>query len=228
MWRKLTWLVVLVLSISPFARGQSPVLSEKRFYNNSIDAALGNLIEEQKAIFTGPEYTQYYVDKGNPGNPFFSNTQPESITYDGVRYTGITFIYDTFLDEIIVANPDNKWIAVNKARITSFSLGGHRFELINNRKDITPGFFEILYKDDHLSLIARWSKAFKASVWQEEAEFYLVREKAIAFSSKKELLEIFSEKQKEIKTYIRQNHLRFKKDKSTSFTRIVKFYSSIR
>jgi hypothetical protein len=228
MSRKFIWIALLVLSASRYATAQSPILSERRFYRNSIDAALGNVNEEQKAIYAGPEYKQYYVSTGNPGNPFFSNTKPESITYNGIRYTGITFIYDTFLDEIIVSNPDNKWIYINKDKVTGFSLGGHQFELMNSRSDIEKGFYEILFRTESISLIARWSKAFKASAWKEEVDFHIIRDKAYAFNTKKELLEILSDKQKEIKTYIRQNHLNFKKDKSASVTKVVQYYSSIR
>ena len=206
---------------------QSSILSEKRFYNNSIEAAVGNQIEEQKTIYTGPEYTQYFVTKGNAGHPFFQNTQPESITYDGVRYSSVSYVYDTFLDEIIVANPDGIWISVNKNKVTDFSLGGHYFQKINFRDDMPAGFYEILFKHDHISLVARWSKAFKASVWKEEVDFYVIREKAYSFQSKRELLEVLKDKQSEIKNYIRQNNLKFRKNKSSAFTDVVRFYSSL-
>jgi hypothetical protein len=197
------------------------IFTESRFYASSIDYALDNLIEEQKAIYTGPLYFQYLVKMGNDGHPFYHNLQPESILYDGIVYSSVNFIYDVFLDEVIVINLD-------KRKIEYFFLGGHKFKKIGDVTRLPSGFYEVIYDNDAISLLAKWTKVFRASIWKEKASFFVVKEKVYPVHSKKEMLDVFADKEKEIKNFIRQHKLKFKKDKSTSFGKVVAFYSSLK
>ena len=215
--------------LSQSVQAQVNATSEKIFYASSVRAALGNLAENEKAIYSGPLYTQYFVNMGNDGHPFYHSLQPEGIMYDSILYSTVNFIYDVFLDEVVVINPDSAWICVNKNKISYFLLGGHKLKRIENVDGLPPGFYEVLYEDNGISLFAKWTKVFNASVWKEKVSFFVLKEKVYPVHSKTEIIDALADKESEVKGFIRQNKLRFKKSqKVESFTRIVGFYSSIR
>lgn len=207
---------------------QTTLLPERLFYASSIEAAVSTLKEEKKAVFTGPEYKQYFVNKGNDGHPFFMDMRPEWLIYDGVLYSSVFFVYDIFFDRVIVARPDTAWVSLNNSKISEFSLGGHRFKRIVDRNDLPGGFYEILFTSNNILLAVKWSKAFKASVWKEEANYVMIDENVSFFRSKKQLLKILNDRQTEIRNYIHKNNLDFKANKSLAFTSLVRYYSSLK
>jgi hypothetical protein len=230
MTRYFIWFVLLLsLRCLPHVQAQVNTASEKRFYASSVKAALGNLAEDEKAIYSGPLYTQYFVKMGNDGHPFYHSLQPEAIMYDSILYSSVNFIYDIFLDEVVVINPDSAWICLNKKKVNYFLLGGHKLTKIQNVNGLPSGFYEVLYEDNDISLFAKWTKVFNASVWKEKVSFFVVKEKVYAVHNKRELLDALGDRESEIRNFIRQNKLRFKKaQKIESFAKIVGFYSSIR
>lgn len=185
------WFAFLLPSLQPslFAQAQVSVATEKRFYTSSVKAALGNLAESEKAIYSGPLYKQYFVNMGNDGHPFYHSLQPEGIMYDSILYSSVNFIYDIFLDEVVVINPDSAWISINKNKVSYFLLGGHKLARIQNVNGLTPGFYDVLYEDKDISLFAKWTKVFNASVWKEKVSFFVVKEKVYPVNSKSEILE---------------------------------------
>jgi hypothetical protein len=207
--------------------GQSTIQSEQKFYNTSIQNAISNINEEQKAIYTGPVYVQYFIKMGNDGHPFFPSLKPESITYSDIPYARVNFIYDIFKDEIAVLNPDSNWICLDKSKISKFSISGHHLRKIDTLSGIPSGFYEILHEGSNTLLLAKWSKLFKASVWVEKVTFFLITEKVYPLSNKKDLLQALRDKDNEIKNFIDDNKLNFKKEKRSDFKKVLEFYSSL-
>jgi hypothetical protein len=221
-------IVFAALSVVTAANAQVATRAEKLFYSASVTNALDHLVDDQRAIYSGSNYLQYYVSKGNDGHPFFQSMKPESIVYEGILYTSIDFIYDVFLDELIILNPDTSWLRLRTDKIAEFRMGGRRFERLDSVAGLKAGFYEILHWDENVSLVAKWSKVFRASVWKEKVDFFILREEVYEIANKKKLIGALSDKQNELQAFIRDNKLPLKKNKASAFTEIVKFYSSLK
>jgi hypothetical protein len=219
-----TWMLLLIGNCTV---AQLMTTTEKRFYDHSIEYALDNLIKDQSGLYAGPLYHQYFIKMGNDGHPFYHDLRPESIVYDNILYAPADFIYDIFIDEVIVINPDSNWISLDKRKISQFFLGGHKFEKIERLPGLAPGFYEIVYRDNTRSLLAKWKKVFSASVWKGKVSFFVVDDKVHPVQSKKEMINMFSDKEREVKAFIRQHKLKFKRGESSSYKKVIEFYSSL-
>jgi hypothetical protein len=220
--------LLLVLLANVFAYTQDLTFSEKRFYATSVGYALDNIDEDQRNIFTGPQYHQYFIKMGNDGHPFFFDLRPESITYDGITYKDVNFIYDIFLDEVVVINPDSNWISLDKNNIKHFSLGGHNVRKVESREGLAPGFYESLFEDNRISLLAKWSKVFNASVWKEKVAFFVCSDKVYRVDNRRDMMKVLADKDTEVKKFISQNKLKFGKNKSKDFKKVIEFYASLK
>lgn len=207
---------------------QSAAIAPNYLLSTSIRHASNEVIEEQQSIFSGPNYNQYFTKLSSQGHPYFEEMKGLYIEYNGIEYRNITFLYDTYLNEIVVLRPDQKnWVTLRKSLVSQFNLGGHMFQNVENQAGLESGFYEVLVNTPKAQLLAKWSKAFRASSWNERVELYVINKKPYLVNNRKQLLAVFNDKQAEVKQFIKENRLRFGQNKIEDFSKVVRYYSSI-
>jgi hypothetical protein len=200
--------------------------SAETFRSNSLEAATSRLIDIQKAIYIGPRYFPYFqkFGKGHPFLPDFSS-QTDEIEYDGVLYRPVDLIYDIFKDQVIIENPNSERIILLGKKIQRFVIDGKEFQPVDTVSGLTPGFYEILYNND-IALVAKWSKSLRGYLWKQKVNYFVVTDRAYAIDNKSDLLNVFKDKQVDIKNFIRDNKLNFKENNGDDLRRVVQFYVS--
>jgi hypothetical protein len=225
---RLIFFAIAVASCSTAGFAQSAAISPNYLLSTSIRQASNALIEEQQAIFSGPNYNQYFTKLSSQGHPYFKEMKGLYIEYNDIEYRNITFLYDTYLNEIVVLRPDQKnWVTLRKTLVSQFNLGGHVFQNFQNQAGLESGFYEVLVNTSKAQLLAKWSKAFRASSWNEHVELYAINKKPYLVNNRKQLLTVFSDKQAEVKQFIKENRLKFGQNKIEDFSKVVRYYSSI-
>jgi hypothetical protein len=206
---------------------QTPAIAPNHFVATALRQAQAEVIEDQQSIFSGPNYDQYFTRLSSNGHPYFDQNGL-SIEYNFNEYRNVTFLYDTYMDEVVVLRPDEKnWITLDKDRVAQFNLGGHIFRNFREVNGLMNGFYEVAAEGPNIQLLAKWTKSFRASTWTQKVSFFIVKERPFPVKSKKGLLQILSDKQTEIRQYIKENRLKFTQNSVEDYSKVVRYYSSL-
>ena len=228
--------------ISVFAfnktNGQTSSPDQSASLKNTI-AYFQNEIGEDAHLYTGKEYTPY--QKGIKGHPFFvpAQMQNSDIFYDGTLYTNIPLLFDIVRQEIVINRYNqNVRIKLLNEKVKYFTLGGHRFENIalTEGKDeyISNGIYDIVFDGKASVLVKRFKrikyplKAEDPPGFVEEDAFYIRNGNSFyAVDDRSSLLQALNDKRELIKTYIRKNKFRFKKNIEKELIMTAAYYSTL-
>jgi len=184
---------------------------------------------------------RYYVNEYSmaEGHPFF--TEEKWITGDlvlnGKLYKNIKMAYDIFSEKVlcVITRPKKIDVAIklNIDNITSFDIKGHKF--INSKKielKQKNGLYEILYLGNDIQVFASWKKEFipvytvesSGKFDEPKRTIYLVfNKKNYIIKKNKDLINIFIEHKKQIKSYARKHHIKLSKSNNNMLNEIFKF-----
>lgn len=136
---------------------------------NSATKPAGQLqkIYEQfspNVILSGQLYLERYLAKTGHAMHKDSNFNSESLTYDGIYYSGVKLSYDTFLDEVVVflstENASSR-IMIDKTRASSFTIAGDQFVYFED-SIAGDGPFQVLHQSESVLLFAKRTTVKKA------------------------------------------------------------------
>lgn len=123
---------------------------------NSVDS----LFNYGQVLSTGKLFTSYHrVD----GSPFlYEKPQNGTVYVAGEKYPNAFINYDIYADKLI-CNTERSisssfQIEINHLLVDSFNIGNKTF--INNPNENlgTEGYYQLIYKGQHFSFIAKWGK----------------------------------------------------------------------
>ncbi len=212
--------VLLILML--FASG---LLSAQDDYKSFIESA-----GENSALLKG--YTPILYRFVHTGTYYaYEKTYLEGdVLYNGKKYRGVKLNLNSHLDELIVWDEkNNRSIQLNKNYVDSFSIGQRKFVNIRKRDEsglIIPGYYQLLYNNSVL-VYKRIIKVYNESVNQEyiasnrgiikkfvpSIKYFLKNQNGtFIIRRKKDILNLYPDKKKEIRKYIRSNGIYFNED----------------
>jgi hypothetical protein len=254
MVRRRIFYLILILVFPSLLLAQSETSSTAAsVYEIAFDSALSRLDQSQLAVYTGREYYPYFIKKtgiyaataittagSRPGeHPFFITDEfrLERIEFEGVVYPAINLAYDICRSEVVVLTPQRKAVVLPEEKVQKFDYAGHSFRTLTNVDELRNDFYEILYEKDSTMLCAKRRKN-QTELWHTISDYYiilnsqahpvsLVSTKSVGI--KATLLRIFKDKEDKVRTYLRQNNLKFTKSKKeSSLKKIVEYYASLK
>jgi len=219
-------------------------VSENSFYLQTLTNArvlYHQSFGGQSALYNGKEYEDYFFGF-EKGQPFFYSAQPGmgSIIYDGVRYDSILMRYDEIKDAVVVNHFTDR-IQLSNEKVRGFNLYNSTFILLI--KDslssslVSSGFYNLLY-EGKVSLLKKEIKTLKEITTStaellriiEQKDYYYIKKEDMLYpiKSKKNLLEIFGDKKKEVQKFISANGLNFRKDPQNMLAKTTAYYDSLK
>lgn len=156
------------------------------------------------------------------GHPFFYSDQLATgdIVYDGIRYTGISMLYDLVADEVIIRPPGYQYlIRLSREKVPSFALRGEEFFRADPDSS-GARYFQYIYKGD-VRVFARKRKQLNHVTTAERAidrfdeydDYFILKDgEIIRASGKSSVLKSFREDKEELKKFIQKEGLSFKTD----------------
>lgn len=238
------FLVLLQMCFCLTTKGQN-AFPDSSFVNAGINHVISYYhqeTKEQSHLYNGIEYVGYPF-KLDKGHLFFKQKEMSSgmVNYDGISYSNVPMAYDLHKGRIIVAYLyDNIRIQLIKEKVDGFSLLGHTFRRIEKDSSQTsfPGndYYDILY-EGNISVLAQRGKLVVESantsgverIIQDKIAYYLLKEGVYhKFSGEKAFLNLLKDNRKRVKTYIRENKIKFRKDKEGSMVLIARFYDQLK
>ncbi|MDJ1473679.1 hypothetical protein [Xanthocytophaga flava] len=205
------------------------IISAVEFYRKST--------EESQHLYNGPEY--YIYDARSTEHQFFKSDEMEegSVYYDGQFYPNVLIMYDIVKDEVAIEHLNRyDQLQLQKEKVRYFTVLNHHFiRLEKANTGLRTGFYDILY-EKRLKVLARRIKErdevieqMKIVVEFPAKNFFYIYKDGIYHnvSSKGSVLKLFQDQKKALRKYIRENQLRFKKDRENAIVKVTAHYDQL-
>ena len=232
----LGWLCCFLATYAAQAQTSNSVILAKKpnfqtqLYYDSLDTTPG--------IYTGAEH-QYYSFRIE-GNPFFfsDDIAPTDIHYNGFLYQNIEAYYDLHLQAIIVEHDNMSFaIRLDNKRISHFKMYEHKFVHldVDSISGMKSGFYDLVV-DGPVKFFVRREKELRKEIdnqiireWFEPLTRYYVLKDGSYHRIKRrgQILKLFGDKKKELKTFIKQQRISIRTFPEDGFEKIINHYNEL-
>jgi hypothetical protein len=211
---------------------KSSVKNALTFYDQNIG--------EQSGKFNGSQnigYPQGVIEK----NPYFisPNFSKGYIVYDQVLYDNVNLVYDEAADLVVLQDSTHK-IELITEKLEAFGIGDNHFQYlikkdVNTNALVNTGYYQILV-DNKTSLYTKETKKVTEKILSNElsytiesSTYYYIKKdgRFYEIQSRKGFFKILKDKEKELKHYIKAQHLNYRKDKNHTLSNVVEYYNLI-
>jgi len=209
----------------------------KRVTENMV-ATYQKDIGPQSRLYRGPSYEFY--DLFAAGTPYFFDSAAFTngrVKYDGIVYKNIPLLYDEYRQVLVTFLNDNtSKIALLSDFVNEFDLRGHHFisfvpDEPNKKMDVS--FYDELYNNKLQLLVKRQKLRREESlslktIFDNKNTYYLKKGQIYyTVNSKGQLLDVLSDKKKELKLYIKKNNIDFSDDRERALISVISYYDEI-
>jgi hypothetical protein len=228
-------LAQVILATAIYAQGSNAAAQALANNKANYSRRIGN----QSRLLNGIKYVDY--PDGYTGNAYYltAEFQNANLRYDGADFYNIPILYDLYREMVVVKYPaDTANMSLINDKLDQFSIGNHTFIRIdagNDQKDIKTGFFELLY-NGRSQLVKKYIKDIQEeksgltikNVFNEHTSYYLLKGNIYyPVSGKRQLLNLFKDKKKEIDEYIRSNKIDFSNDEEQGMVKVASCYDRL-
>jgi len=216
--------------------------SQQNALNNAI-SLYNTSLGIQAPIYTGPEY--YFYDPHIKGNAYYSDVNgftKGAVYYDGTLYNDISMLYDLNTDQVIVLFPSRvSKYSLLKERVKSFDFLGSHFinigaDTLSANTNLKPGYYRQLYSGKSEAL-ARYSKSIQTTTsntngiegYFDFTKDYYIKKGNVYHSVRGQgsVLDVFKDKKKELKKYIKANDIEFGASPEEAMVQIATWYDHL-
>ncbi|MFI5136309.1 MAG: hypothetical protein ACHQIM_00690 [Sphingobacteriales bacterium] len=198
-------------------------------------------IGEESRLYNGFVQNQY--DPGIEGNAYLDDNDgwsTGSVDYDGETFEGVPMLYDLYTDQVIVLLGSNGLpYRLVKDKVNNFDLRRRHFVRVpDNEEGVQGGFYEELYggKSQVVNKLEKKLTTTKGAAGisryfspVDNYQRYYIKKgsKYYSVSGLGSVLEVFSDKKKEIKQFIKDSKLRFNELRELSLVEIAGYYDRL-
>jgi hypothetical protein len=255
MLRKFFPLQAILLSfiICPGDSSGQLLATDSNYLTSSLQYAVQNFQSSLKGnthLFNGWQNNGY--ERGAKGHPYFiaDSMQLGNVLYDGVLYKNIPLLYDENNDNLITlqyytpglfpaTNSDQKKLRMDmvKEKISWFTIPGHEFIKIDSTVagiNMPAGFYERVY-NGNIKMYVKRSKQYAEAVKQKDLEiwydifdeYYVFNDgKIYHIKSKKSLIEAFTNKSKQVSSFIKGLNMQYRKNREQVIYETTRYYDT--
>ncbi len=219
----------ITLASAQKADSVASLIAQKSAINQYTQATFLN-----SRYFNGREYTiQEFRPTGHQFFEAFDWDTTATITYAGYSYTNIKAVYDVHRDIFIIENNNGLYrIMLDPEELTAFTIHNHRFKRI--KEGIRPGYYEIIYEGKTKVYCRRYkSRTEELSnrtvqiIYAIDDRYYIQKDqKYYQVKSKKSVLQVFKDKKREVRRFMRGKI--FKENREKSIGEMAAYYDQIK
>ena len=188
-------------------------------------------------VYNGIEHLGYL--RMIEGSAYYKTSYWEkgSVFYDGILYKDVYLKFDMITDEVIIRQPTNLLaIILFSPRVNYFYFLDNFFIYIpdTGHLSIPVGFYEQLTKGK-ISLLAKRKEIIEEKITTEltrrfvrRDEFYILKENNYyVIKNEKDVLNLLGEKKKRIKQYLKNNKVKFHRNREKALVKIAEQYNLV-
>ena len=214
--------------------------AQDRLNDNSTDSLIAAYNSQRGAalpIFNGRQYIGYsHQIQGFPSY-LSSDWQQGSVLYDGRWYHGISLMYDSYQDQVVVRSPNGFPYVLVNYRVSEFNFAGQHFISIKEGMEnkLKPGFYQRL-RNGKAELLVKRIKKLEERVNGSEIDrrfltadkFFIVHNNQLtAVSKQRDLLDALKERRQDVQNHLRSQNLNFKQDTESAIASAVDFFNQL-
>jgi hypothetical protein len=206
---------------------------------NHFDQGIG----EESRLYNGFGYN--YYDPNIKGNAYLDDVnrwRNGTVDYDGQTFENVPLIYDINADQVIVSlynhNSPSRLVS---DKVASFNLSGRHFVRVpNNSSNIKSGFYEQLYGGKS-QVLNKYEKAIHTTNSSSGLERYFIpvydyqeyyirkddKYYSIGDGSLSAVLEVFKDKKKELRQFIKDKKIQFNSLHELALVNIATYYDHL-
>jgi hypothetical protein len=218
---------------------QNDSLSDNTAYNNALSIYHAYL-KPEPGLYRGNRYMEYAFQLSE-GHPFYGDGKAHngSAVYDGILYEDLNVWYDMVKDQVIIPSPFGAYkLFLINSKVDYFTIEDHRFLRLRDSLNPTAprnGFYEQLH-NGRITLLKKNRKFIREDLQvtgvrryiDSTLSFYIKRgDNYYSVSNKRTLAHAFQDKNKELKKFIRQNHLNTRRDLEYTLIKVAAWYDTL-
>jgi hypothetical protein len=197
-------------------------------------------IPDKQLLYNGRIWRNLYSNIRQDEFLFTNEWLNGDVVINDMKYTNLPLRYDIYNDQLIIMINQGTFIQLNKELIKSFTLSYKGkvifFENFGNISGSSlRGFGQLLYKGEICFILKQIKQIKELAVENKYDEFYQTQVLYILkdgvfnrVSGKKDLLNVLSDKDKQLQNYIRENKIRIRKKYPESFIPVIIFYDKLK
>ncbi|MCU0409057.1 MAG: hypothetical protein MUD02_08930 [Bacteroidales bacterium] len=194
--------------------------------------------EEQNPLLNGRIWrNQYHRTQGSQfllSEAFIKG----SVCFNNNWFDDLELKYDAANDELILKVESYPLIILNKEMVDSFRLHTDRtytfFNAGNDTTQLLSGYVNILY-DGKTPLYSRYFKEIQPlavdgifDLFVDEQKLYILKDnKVLTVSGRRKFLDLFGDRRKEIKKYLKVNKVKAEAKHPEGYTAALRFYDNL-
>lgn len=232
-------ILCLLISITSRAQKQAPDSTIAQLSKeNGINTYFGQMADHAP-LYNGYEFVPYGLDI--EGFPWFQypDMQKGSVYYDGSLFRDVEMYYDLVGDQIVIKDfTKNYFISLVPEKVKFFNIGENHFQRFQegNEYGLEKGFYHEVYKGK-TTLLFRYKKKVQyrttaektVSRYSQYSTYYVLNNgNSFEISRKGDIIDAYRDKKNEIKKFIAENKLNFRKDPGKTLTRIAGYYDQLK
>lgn len=197
-----------------------------------------NTIRGQLRLYNGTEYRDYL--SRDEEHPYFGidDWQYGSVIYDDERYDSVAMFYDISRDQVVTEHrTSGSKIELIARKIAFFTISGHPFVRLNADPVgvISEGFYERLY-NGKTTVFARHTKQINSRAeantieyfFDERTRYYIYKDNIYyPIKSKRAALRAFGTKRVELKSMLRKEKIKFRRDRQNALVKMARTHDAI-
>ena len=190
-------------------------------------------VANQSELYNGAQYDLY--PPANKGTFYFQDKNyciPGLICYSGTWYKNIPVLYDVYNDVMISVLGSNLYV-LRTGKVSDIYLLDHHFIYLTDSQGIlAPGYYDQLYQGRSRVLVRRTklideSKSTEV-VYEDRTAIYVKKsDKYYEVTGIGALMDIFKDKKKELNQYLKDNKIKYSRDKEGAVARLAGYYDVI-
>lgn len=190
-------------------------------------------------LYNGIEYAHSYPH--TTGHPFFltDTFQQSSLVYEGIMYQNVPLAYDLVSNAVVIKNKEQFLIELKSEKLSWFDLQHHFFVSVSPSEQksnaLQEGIYEV-YEYGSVAVFIRHEKMVKQAANAADLDhftqydYYFIKKNNNFFpiKSSNSLLTVFDDKKDEVKTYLHQNRLNYKRNPEATLLKAAAYYAQIK
>jgi hypothetical protein len=229
----LVFILFLLLSSGSKVSGYEGALSDE---NHATSPDTNNI--DKQILYKGRVWRVLYKYVRGFEFLFTQDFLPGSVTIDGKTYNNLELKYDIYNDEILTPTDRGIILQLNKEMVEQFTLYyENKIFLFHNVKSDSinnlSGYVNVLY-EGKTTLMVKYKKDIlmmaddKYDLFAETFKTYLLKENKIyPMNNKKDLITLLSDRQPEVKAFIKKNSIQVSKKLPGSFIPVLIYYDTL-
>nr|WP_295927369.1 hypothetical protein [uncultured Dyadobacter sp.] len=161
------------------------------------------------------------------------------VLYDGQQFDSIPMLYDIFKDEVVIRHFNGDHVLLQTVKVDSFIIDNHHFARLESGKDVNPqmrtGFYDVIYGGKSRTIVRRTKQRQEKIVdkrviayYPEKNFFYVFKNgRYHSVHTKRSALDLFPEHKRELRRVLRENKIKFRKNREMAITRMVSTHDEL-